>query len=180
MLTLVSTALLSTACQKEAPKTSDKLLNKNLKVKTLNGTETDTKNIFLQAELTVINIWNPSCSTCEDEMKILGTLNQEYAGMGVQMIGIIKDVSKENDSASLAITENSNSGYMQILDSADLTAQFWNDSYDIPTTLYISRDGKLLGKAKEENKDIDKWRNEIETYHQQVCTNDHPAECSTG
>ena len=163
----ISIIFLVTACQ---PKEKETL---NEDVTTLNGRITSTQTIFSQAELTVVNVWSPSCADCKQELTISGDLNQEYAGMGVQVIGLIKDVDTENESSSLKMIEDTGANYTHILDSDNVT-------YKVPTTLYIDQNGKLLGTSQKPHADISQWRDEIESYHQKVCTGDHPAECAVG
>lgn len=40
----------------------------NIKLKTLSGYEMDSKILFTQSELTIIYVWNSSCTSCEKDM----------------------------------------------------------------------------------------------------------------
>ena len=98
---LLSAAFLLTACQNSTePAAEDTAVNtnsdtagfENIKVRKLDGTETDMNSILSSAELTVFNVWEPSCTSCRSEMEALAALGDQYSGRGVQIIGVIKGV----------------------------------------------------------------------------------------
>ncbi len=180
-------ALFTAGCQsgskevpKKSPDTGAKKEIGNFKVKTLKGRETYIQNIFSQSELTVVNLWEPSCDTCEDEMKILGALGREYAGKGIQMLGIISGVTQEDTTDAAAMTERADADYAQVLDSEEVQKAFPDGSYTLPTTIFVDQNGSILGEIHDNDMTVTQWKDEIEKYHSQVCTGNHPADCGVG
>ena len=151
-----------------------------LNLKTLNGTDTNFSNLLFQSELTVLHFWEPSCADCIDEMKILGELSREYAGMGVQIAGVINNVEKTDDQDALSAMDNAQAYYIQLLNSKELKKQYSVNTDSVPVTLYLDREGNLLGTAQTHKNTLNEWRDEIEEFHQSVCIGDHPADCSVG
>lgn len=152
----------------------------NIKLKTLSGYEMDSKNLFTQSELTVVNVWDPSCTSCEKEMGILDSLSQEYAGRGVQIVGMIQGVTDVKDSDSQKIVDSTGANYLQLLDSKEFSQQYLKDLGELPSTIFIDRKGNVLGQMESGSQDAIQWKSQIESYHQQVCIGDHPADCTVG
>lgn len=187
---LTCAALLLSACQKstgaddtkkDAPeKTAGSPTLENFKLQRLDGTETDLNSLLQKAELTVVNIWDPSCETCPDEMKIFSELSGQYSGKGIQVVGIVRGVTKEKDEDALAVIADTDAHYIHLLDSDELDRQILDQYPDTPTTIFISRDGRQLGTAYIKTEDKAFWETEFEKYHSQVCENDHPADCAVG
>ncbi len=187
---LTCAALLLSACQKstgaddtkkDAPeKTAGSSTLENFKLQRLDGTETDLNSLLQKAELTVVNIWDPACDTCPDEMKIFSELSGQYSGKGIQVVGIVRGVTKEKDEDALAVIADTDAHYIHLLDSDELDKQILDQYPDTPTTIFISRDGRQLGTAYTKAEDKAFWETEFEKYHSQVCENDHPADCAVG
>lgn len=187
LLILMAVVLIGTACQSSKnntkstnTQTSANLEPESIKVKTLTGTETDIQNIFSQAELTVVNIWNPSCTACENDMKILGQLGREYAGRGVQIVGIISEVTEEQDEASLSMTESTDADYTQILDSPEIKKKFLDESLKLPVSLLVDQKGNVLETVHSGDMTAAQWKDVIEDHHSQICIGDHPADRGVG
>ena len=73
---------------------------------TLEGEEV-TEEIFANADLTMVNIWGTFCGPCISEMPDLGEIADEYAEKGVQIVGIVSDVTDpENEEAKAVKREN--------------------------------------------------------------------------
>ena len=68
----------------------------NFETVTLEG-ETVTQEIFAEADLNMVNIWGTFCGPCIREMPELGELSDEYADKGVQIIGMLTDVTDPED-----------------------------------------------------------------------------------
>lgn len=185
---LLLSSFLMTACQTtgdtEKEQTQEKKQQEekapeqisDIKVSTITGDEIYLHNVLAQTELTVVNIWSPSCSSCEDTLHILEDLNCEYTGNGVQIAGIISGISDPRDEETLAMIERAGVNYTQILDSAEVTKQFLNDSAELPVTLFIDWKGNLLGQVKSSDMTAAQWKEEIDKYHAQICVNNHPPE----
>lgn len=106
-----------------------------------------TDAVFSNVDLTMINVWATFCGPCLQEMPDLGELADEYSGKGVQIIGIVSDAGEsEEDIASVrAIVEKTGAGYVQLLPSAYLLENLLLDMRYVPTTLFVDRNGNLVG-----------------------------------
>ena len=93
---------------------------------------------FTQSELTVINVWNSSCTSCEKEMGILESLSQEYAGRGVQILGLIQGVTDVKDADSLAVVNSAGINYTQLLDSEEFSQLYLKDLGPLPSTILLT------------------------------------------
>ncbi len=186
---LLSASFLLTACQNTtepaaenpaANTNSDTSGFENMKVRKLDGTETDMNSILSNAELTVFNIWEPSCGSCQSEMEALAALGDQYSGRGVQIIGIIKGVTQKRDEEALAVISETGAHYIQLLDSEELEKMMPGLYEETPSTVLYSRNKEQLGTVYAGARDEDYWGKEIEKYHSKVCENDHPADCAVG
>ena len=186
---LLCTVFLLTACQRPA-EPADKVTDadsktdtagfENIKVRTLDGTDTDMNSILNNAELTVFNIWEPACSSCKSEMEVLAQLGDQYSGKGVQIIGIVKGVAQKNDEEALAVISETGANYIQLQESEALEKMLPGLYEETPSTLLYSRNKKQLGTVYAGARDQDFWGKELEKYHSKICENDHPADCAVG
>ena len=152
----------------------------NFKIMKSDGTGTELTNLLQDAELTVINIWDPSCESCKDEMKAFSTISGQYFGKGVQIVGVIRGITQKRDKDALAVIAETDDNYVHLLDTKELDQQILSKYPETPTTLFLNRDGQLVADPYTGVKDQAFWEKEIEKYHSQVCENDHPADCATG
>lgn len=188
LLLLVLAALLLTACQSDTkPEENESKDNnttnnvvENFKTRGLNNVEQDFYNILSQAELTVINVWNPSCQACGEDMKALGEIGRQYAGYGVQVVGIIKEVEDSQDEAALSLIADTKADYIHLLDSEEMDKQLLGKYKDAPVTLFLDKNGNQLGEAYTEAHDKEFWNEQIEKHHGDVCIGRHPAEDGVG
>lgn len=122
---------------------------------TLEGEEVG-QEIFSQAELTMLNIWGTFCGPCIREMPELGELAEEYAGQ-LQIIGLISDVVEAGDETAQEIIEYTGADYMHILNSADLNSAYLNQVQQVPTTVFLDKEGKQVGETYAGAKNKEKW-----------------------
>jgi peroxiredoxin len=106
-----------------------------------------------QGQVLLVNFWATWCAPCVEEMPMLEALQSEYAGQGLQVLGIaLDDVQQARDfAAGLGIT------YPVLVGAGDvmLTARQWgNSSGQLPYTVLVDRDGNVrwarLGILKRE------------------------------
>lgn len=87
--------------------------------KTLDG-EDVSQDIFSKADLTMVNIWGTFCGPCIKEMPELGELSRQYADKGVQIVGLISDVSDPGDETAEDIISTAKADYTHMVASNDL------------------------------------------------------------
>lgn len=109
------------------------------------------QSIFADANLTMVNIWATFCGPCINEMPELGELAAEYADKQVQIIGIVGDVGysgtvTEAEFATVKeIVIKTKAAYTHLLPSDSITSTVLNNIYAFPTTVFVDRDGNLVG-----------------------------------
>lgn len=110
----------------------------------LEGTIVD-QEVIAGADLTVLNIWGTFCGPCIQEMPDLGELADEYAGEGVQIIGIVMDVYDEKGiQTAQTIIEKTGADYLHLLPTQDLYDIYLNSVSAVPTTVLIDQNGVIL------------------------------------
>ena len=113
-----------------------------------------TDAVFGNAELTMVNIWATFCGPCLHEMPDLAELAAEYADQKVQIIGVVGDVGDEQGNVTeqeLAVVQekvdDTGADYLHLLPSADLRQIVLNHIYAYPTSVFVDREGNILGSA---------------------------------
>lgn len=125
---------------------------------------TVTQALFADHKLTMINIWATFCSPCIREMPDLAELSEEYADKGVQIVGIVSDVIEAIDTISsdgmqtaLEIVEQTGADYPHLLPSRDLLVAKLGEVYSVPETIFVDKDGKLVGDSYVGSRDKAEW-----------------------
>lgn len=140
----------------EAESTAQNTLFGKFYSQTLDG-ENVTEEIFAQADLTMVNIWGTFCGPCIQEMPDLGELGREYEGTGFQIVGIITDVNKANDETAMQIVDETQADYTHIINSLDLQNNVLQYVSAVPTTVFIDREGNLVGDVYSGSRDKEAW-----------------------
>jgi len=141
---------------------------KNFKTTDLDGNEI-TQEIFSNADLTMINIWATYCNPCLGEMPDLGVLAEEYADQGVQIIGILMDVYDQNwnvvqSQVDLAkeIIQETGADYLHLMPSTDLIYAKLRYVQAVPETIFVDKEGNLVGEPHLGARTKNKWSEEIQ------------------
>ena len=135
--------------------------------KTLDGEEV-TEEIFANADLTMVNIWGTFCGPCIEEMPYLGEISREYEEKGFQMVGILCDVFEPGDETALEIVNETKADYMHLVASEDLTENVLQYVSSVPTTVFIDKDGYLVGEVYAGARDKTTWELIINQYLPEV------------
>ena len=132
----------------------------------LEGGEISDK-IFANAKLTVVNIWGTFCGPCIQEMPYLGELSAELANDGVQLVGLICDVTDlegnvypEQVKEAKNIVEMTGAAYAHIIPSKDLSEILQNTMY-VPTTYLVDAEGRILGEPLVGSRTKEDWKSVI-------------------
>ena len=128
---------------------------------TLTG-EPVTQEIFGEAELTMVNIWATYCSPCIQEMPELAELAREYEDRGVQIVGLLSDVSEPEDATAMEIVEETGADYMHILPSAELQMNLLSRISAVPTTVFLDQEGNMTGSAYAGARSKEEWSGILE------------------
>ena len=120
-----------------------------------------TQELFTESDVTMLNIWGTFCGPCISEMPELAELSDEYKGK-MQVVGLVSDVIVPNDDTVKEIIEYTGADYLHILNSQDLNDGYLRQVQAVPTTVFLDREGKLIGKVYTGARDKEKWKKIIE------------------
>ena len=117
----------------------------------------------------MINIWATYCNPCLGEMPDLGVLAEEYADQGVQIIGILMDVYDQNwnvvqSQVDLAkeIIQETGADYLHLMPSTDLIYAKLRYVQAVPETIFVDKEGNLVGEPHLGARTKNKWSEEIQ------------------
>lgn len=129
---------------------------------TLTG-ETVDESFFSNAELTVVNAWATFCGPCKQEMPVLGALDRELED--VQVLGVVVDVLDQQgqpDPAQVELALDLQTAhacdYPSLILNVDLAMLGYASLPSVPATLFVDKDGNLVGKGFFGKLDETGWR----------------------
>lgn len=153
--------LLLTACGTAAPEATDSPDGENsapagilssFSTTDIEGNAVD-ESLFSDYKLTMVNVWATYCGPCISEMPDLGTLAEEYADKGFQIVGLVSDVLDSDgnlDSAQIdkakEIVASTGANYTHIV-PGEGTYGLLSQIYAVPTTLFVDSEGRQVGSA---------------------------------
>ena len=138
---------------------------------TLEG-EAVTEEIFAKADLTMVNIWGTFCGPCIAEMPDLGEISREYADKGFQIVGMVCDVMEPGNETALEIVNETKADYTHVIASEDLTVNALQYVSSVPTTVFIDKEGYVVGEVYSGSRDKTTWTLLIDKYLAEVKVND--------
>ena len=130
----------------------------------LDGNPVDD-SIFEGYGVTMVNVWATFCGPCIEEMPYLGTLAEEYASQGLQIVGIVSDVLARDGSYDEELTQlardiaaETGADYLHLMPSADLQTRVLGSVQAVPTTFFVDEHGAQIGEAILGAQTEDAWR----------------------
>lgn len=130
----------------------------------LDGNAVDS-SIFEGYPVTMVNVWATFCTPCINEMPDLGELAAEYAPKGLQIIGIVSDVSDYNGGYSEEMTDlareivdATGADYLHLMPSTDLIERKLGEIQAVPTTFFVDENGAEIGEMLVGARSADDWR----------------------
>ncbi len=122
-------------------------------------------DIFKGHKITMVNIWATFCGPCVYEMPFIQEISESYADKGVQVVGIVCDVTLLPDgsySQSLLqsakdIVEETGVKYTNILPSEDLNRAKLDQVYSVPETIFVDEYGNQIGTAYVGSRSYESW-----------------------
>ena len=96
----------------------------------------------LKGRPTVVNFWASWCGPCVEEMPALSQLQRDYAGKGIQFVGLGVD-SEKNVQSFLQKVQVAYPVYVTGFGGADLARAFGNTAGGLPFTVVIDAKGKI-------------------------------------
>jgi peroxiredoxin len=102
----------------------------------------------------VVDFWATWCGPCKLEIPWLEDLQKQYAGQGLQIIGISADDLDKGDPAKLFTEKHEISDFATkmhinypVLLDANSIADSWGGVDALPTTFFIDRNGKIVAST---------------------------------
>lgn len=120
-------------------------------------------SIFSDYKLIMINIWEPWCGPCKNEMPDLERLYQEYKDEGFLILGV------HGDNENLGSVLKSTGVTYPILDTQDVFMSIVNVTGGYPSTVFVDSEGYVLGVTEEEleetiNTYLQYYQDDLEAY----------------
>lgn len=134
---------------------------------TLDG-ELVTEEIWGEADLTMVNIWGTFCGPCIAEMPDLGEISREYADRGFQIVGMVCDVKEPGNETALEIVSETKADYTHVIASEDLTMNALQYVSSVPTTVFLDKEGDVVGEVYSGARDKASWELIINQYLAEV------------
>lgn len=133
---------------------------------TFTGEPFNAAEAYANANLTVLNIWTTSCPICVEAMPVWEELSREYAGSGVQFVGVCADAqAREGAAFEMAsdIIVDRGLSYPQLLASEELIEKLLASVMYVPTTYFIDSEGNTVSSMLVGYADKESMVNVIET-----------------
>ncbi|MFI8896127.1 TlpA family protein disulfide reductase [Streptomyces paradoxus] len=119
----------------------------DLSGKTIAGKTLDVADY--KGKVVVLNVWGSWCNPCRAEAKYFSKVSKEYAGKGVQFVGI--NTRDTSTGAALAFEKDWGITYPSLYDpTGKLLLRFKKGTLNpqaIPSTLILDRNGKIAARS---------------------------------
>lgn len=116
-----------------------------LTLKDLYGVEQNLSSF--RGRIVILNFWATYCVPCKKEMPDLAAIQNQYAALGVQVIGAAADTAADQPKVLQFIKETKLNFPVWLGASADDMRRFGLGSA-LPGTVIIGRDGKVIAQIK--------------------------------
>ncbi|MFD4509308.1 TlpA family protein disulfide reductase [Streptomyces sp. NPDC058457] len=119
----------------------------DLSGKTIDGKALDVADY--KGKVVVINVWGSWCSPCRAEAPYFASVSKEYAGKGVQFVGI--NTRDTSTGSAVAFEKQNGIDYPSLYDpTGKLMLRFKKGTLNpqaIPSTLVLDRQGKVAARS---------------------------------
>ncbi len=111
-------------------------------LKTLDGK--DVKLSDFRGKAVLLNFWATYCQPCKIEMPWFGELQKQYAGQGLQVLGVAMDDASPDEIRKFA--KELGADYPILIGKESVGDQYGGLQF-LPTTFYIDRQGKIVDRV---------------------------------
>lgn len=169
ILALILSILCLSGCQTEtvSHQTGDAVFS-DFAAKDLDGNIVN-ESILKEKKLTMINIWTTFCGPCIREMPALAKLSEEFESE-MQIIGIVLDLCDQNGNvlsekktSARSIIDETGAHYLHLAPSKSLNEAYLGEVMAVPETVFVDREGRILGSSFSGARSEKEWRSIIES-----------------
>ena len=123
-------------------------------------------DVFKENKLTMVNIWATFCGPCQGEMPYIAMVDKDYRDQGFGVLGIVGDTeadTDENIEEAYELLNKSEAEFPNVKRSEDMDRIIERIS-GFPTTFFVDRNGRIVGKAHLGSMTEEEFRKLIEEY----------------
>lgn len=139
----------------------------------LQGNTVD-QSVLQGGKLTMVNVWATYCSPCISEMPDLGSIAQEYADRGVQIIGLVSDAQNADGTVSdsqvqlaAEIAAETGADYLHLVPDDSLNG-LMGQITAVPTTFFVDEAGNQIGGTYLGARSLYDWTDVIDQLLEEV------------
>lgn len=121
----------------------------NLTLQDLDGNQVKLGDIFAKNKVTMVDMWNTTCTVCVEDMPTLEKYSKDYANQGFGIVGVCCDVVDNNGEIDDDLLYNAQDirkrtgiTYPTVL--ADGTYRQLVEVTSTPTILYVDSEGNII------------------------------------
>lgn len=107
------------------------------------GNEVNSEDLFLKADITMLNLWGTWCGPCRRELPEIAEIAKEYNTPKIQFVGVCNDADDEETIAEAKeLLADAGAEYLNLKAFDGLDAALPTLSY--PMTIFVDSEGKLV------------------------------------
>ena len=109
----------------------------------LDGNPVDSKDLFAESKVTMINLWATWCHPCKKELPQLNELAKEFEKNGCRIVGICQDADEEDMvEEAKAILEEKGVDYLNLTPPEGVEDLL--PSISLPTSFFFDSEGRMI------------------------------------
>lgn len=110
-------------------------------------------SVFVKSPVTVVNFWSTSCPACVRELPDLEKESKKWAKKGVKLIGINIEAGNSqksfDDAKKLLKSKGVTFTNVKPAPDDEKMNEYLKDLIYLPTTIFVNRQGEIIGKKYE-------------------------------
>lgn len=114
--------------------------------------ESVSSDYFKDYDLTMINLWTTTCSPCIDEMPGIAKLydtrpeGSNIISICVDTVNDKQEINKKSFEFAAKVMKDSGADFITLIPDKSLQESLTNRTNIFPTTIFVDRDGKVVGE----------------------------------